>query len=77
MNINIEIPFQKGLGQVLPFLLSFSDDALLLGVSRLGFHWQWLHWLSPITLVGTLLYWTIQLVRHQQSIQKYFKPREN
>ena len=59
MNIEPEIPLNNLLTKVLPFLLSFLDDALLLGLSRLGLHLHWLHWLSPVVLSCTLVYWAV------------------
>ena len=48
---------QVCLRQVLPFALSFLDDALLLLLSRLGLPINGLQWLSPVLLSGTVLYW--------------------
>lgn len=50
---------QKGL----PLLLNFLDDALLLGLSRLGVSLPWLEWLGMILLLGTLTYWAFRVVR--------------
>ena len=50
-------PLQICLRQVLPFALSFLDDALLLLLPRLGLHLNGLQWLSPVLLSGTILYW--------------------
>ena len=44
---------QKGL----LLLLSFTDDVALFLLSRLGFHWAWLQWLSTVLLAATLIYW--------------------
>jgi hypothetical protein len=38
MDIDLEKTFTSVLSQLLPFLLSFLDDALLLLLSRLGLH---------------------------------------
>lgn len=64
MDTPIDSPFRV-LSQMPLFLLSFLDDAVLLGLSRLGLHWQWLHWLSPVMLGYTLLVWTIRLLKTQ------------
>jgi hypothetical protein len=61
MDINIEKPFVSFLGQILPLILSFLDDALLLLLSNLGLRVSWLQWLSPVILSCTLAYWAVQL----------------
>jgi hypothetical protein len=50
---------QKGL----PLLLNFLDDAILLGMTRMGVSLPWLQWLSWVLLIATLLYWTYRLYR--------------
>ncbi len=77
MEADIEGPFSKGFNQLFPFLLSFLDDALLLGLSRLGLHWRWLHWLSPVMQIGTLLYFAIQLVHWQRGFRHWLKGAAN
>ncbi|NMG11060.1 hypothetical protein DP117_30975 [Brasilonema sp. UFV-L1] len=77
MDINLKTPSQSFLNQLLPFLLSFVDDALLLGLSHFGFHLQWLKWLSPVIMIYTVLYWTVQLMRYfslpiRQFLKKHF-----
>lgn len=61
MDINVEKTFVSFLGQLLPFILSFLDDALLLLLSNLGLHISWLQWLSPVILSCTVAYWAVQL----------------
>lgn len=61
MDIDIDRPLYSLLSQGLPFLFSFADDALLLGISHLGIHLNWLQWLSPVMMSCTLLYWTVRL----------------
>lgn len=61
MDINVEKPFVSFLGQLLPFILSFLDDALLLLLSNLGLRVSWLQWLSPVILSCTVAYWAVQL----------------
>ena len=68
MNINFESPFRSFLSQLLPFLLSFSDDALVLGLSRLGLHIHWLQWFSSVILSCTILYWAMKLWRRRHWI---------
>ncbi|MDI9637101.1 hypothetical protein QM565_15215 [Geitlerinema splendidum] len=46
--------------KLLPFLLSFLDDILLIGLSRLGCNLPWLQWLSPAIMVGTGIYFLVQ-----------------
>lgn len=64
MDIHPEKPFQSFFCQLLPFLLSFLDDALLLLLSRLGLHVQGLQWLSPVILGSTVLYWAGQILQN-------------
>ena len=42
----------------LPILLSFLDDALILGLTRIGITMPWLQWLSAVLLSATVLYWS-------------------
>ena len=39
-----------------PVLLSFGDDALLLGLTEIGIHLPWLEGLSAVLLSVTMLY---------------------
>lgn len=50
---------QKGF----PILLSFLDDALLLGLTQIGINLPWLQWLSLVLMSATLIYWSFRLVR--------------
>ncbi len=70
MDINLESPMHSFLSQLLPFLLSFLDDALLLGLSRIGLHLPWLQWLNPVVLSCTLMYWAVQLLRNRHHIRQ-------
>ena len=70
MDINLESPVNSFLSQLLPFLLSFLDDALLLGLSRIGLHFPWLEWLNPVILSCTLMYWAVQLLRNRHYIRQ-------
>ena len=54
---------QTVLNKGFPFLMSFLDDALLLGLSQLGVNLPWLQWLSTILLSATILYWSFRLAR--------------
>jgi hypothetical protein len=67
MDIDLEKTFPNVLSQLLPFLLSFLDDALLLLLSRLGLHLPWLEWLSPVMLGCMVTYWAIQLLHYLYS----------
>lgn len=58
------------LKKFLPFLLSLIDDALVLGLSRLGLHIQWLHWLSPIILMFTIVYTIVQVFPYFYKVWK-------
>jgi|YNPMSStandDraft_2_1061718.scaffolds.fasta_scaffold162893_1 hypothetical protein len=64
MNLDSEDPFTGLVRQFLPFLFSLLDDALIMGLSRLGCKIPWLESLSPIIIVGTALYLTIQFCQH-------------
>lgn len=70
MDIKLESPNHSFFGQLLPFVLSFLDDILLFGLSRLGLHLRWLHWLSPIILAGTVIYFAVELFRHRHLARK-------
>lgn len=64
MDINLDKPFFSFFGQILPFMLSFLDDALLLLLSNLGLHVSWLQWLSPVILICTVAYWAVRILRN-------------
>ncbi|MBD2464973.1 hypothetical protein H6G89_28620 [Oscillatoria sp. FACHB-1407] len=63
MNIDLENLSQLVLTSLLPFLISLLDDALLLGLARLGWNLPWLHWLSIILVIVTVTYSVIHLVK--------------
>jgi hypothetical protein len=54
--------------QVLLFLVSLLDDALLVGLSRLGINIPYLKWLAPLIFVALSYQW----IRH---IYKFVKHR--
>jgi hypothetical protein len=70
MDINLEKVFQSFFSQLFPFLLGFLDDALLLLLSRLGFHLHGLEWLSPVILSCTIVYWVGQIWHNRHGEQK-------
>jgi hypothetical protein len=70
MDISLEKVFQSFFSQLLPFLLGLLDDALLLLLSRLGFHLHGLEWLSPVILSCTIVYWVVQLWHNRHGEQK-------
>ncbi|MBD2100682.1 hypothetical protein [Leptolyngbya sp. FACHB-261] len=49
--------------QLIPLALSFADDAVLLGLSRLGLPLLGLSWLSSALLGFTLVYWMVRLLK--------------
>ena len=70
MDINLERVFQNFFSQLLPFLLGFLDDALLVLLSRLGFHFKGIEWLSPVILSCTILYWIAQFLQNRKGEKK-------
>jgi hypothetical protein len=70
MKINLKSSSKPSFNKLLPFLLSLIDDALVLGLSRLGLHIQWLHWLSPIILLFTVVYSVVQLFPYCYKVWK-------
>jgi predicted branched-subunit amino acid permease len=64
MNSDSEDPFPNFLKQCLPFLIGLLDDALVVGLSRLGCHVPWLESLAPIVMGCTAVYIAIQLWQH-------------
>jgi len=64
MNLIPEDSGQDFLGQFFLFLLSFVDDALIMGLSRLGCHFSWLHWLSPVSIFCSIVYTGFQFWCH-------------
>ncbi|AFZ17091.1 hypothetical protein [Allocoleopsis franciscana] len=71
MDINLDKLFPSSLSHLFLFVLSFLDDALLLLLSRLGFHLNGLEWLSPVILSCTVLYWVVQLWQNRTELLKY------
>lgn len=63
MNIDLENVSQLLLASLLPFLISLIDDALLLGLARLGWNVPWLQWLSIILVIVTVTFSVIHLVK--------------
>ncbi|MEM9008550.1 MAG: hypothetical protein AAGE59_34195 [Cyanobacteria bacterium P01_F01_bin.86] len=55
--------FQTVLQKGFPVIFSFLDDALLLGLTKIGISVPWLQWLSLILLSATILYWTFRIAR--------------
>lgn len=55
----IQAVLQKGF----PILLSFVDDALLLGLSKFGISFPGFQWLSVLLLSATLLYWSWRILQ--------------
>ena len=55
----LQTVLQKGL----PVLFSFVDDALLLGLTKIGVSLPWLQWLSVILLCLTILNWSYRIAR--------------
>lgn len=50
-------------------LLNFIDDIVIFALTRLGFHWFWLQWLSTGLLIITLLFWGLRLWRAYRRLQ--------
>ncbi|BAZ05660.1 hypothetical protein [Calothrix sp. NIES-3974] len=48
--------------QLAIFAVSLIDDAVILGGSQIGLHLRWLHWLSPVILVGMFIYISLQIL---------------
>ncbi len=59
--------------QIFMFALSLLDDALLLGLSRLGINIPWLKWLAPVIFIALSYQW----IRHGYHFLKarYFSSR--
>lgn len=62
MHSNFLQLFQTTCQKGFPILLSLLDDALLLGLSRIGISLPWLQWLSLILLSATLAYWAWRIL---------------
>jgi hypothetical protein len=65
MGFNFDGFFGTVLGQVLIFLISLLDDALLIGLSRLGVNIPGLQWLPYIVMGGFVVHWTRHFLRHR------------
>ncbi|MBT9317591.1 hypothetical protein [Leptothoe spongobia] len=50
-------------------LVSFLDDIAIFALTRLGLYWSWLHWLSTVLLIATLIYWSFRLYRYYDRIR--------
>lgn len=50
-----------GMSRFWPVVLSFVDDALLLGLSRLGIVLPGMAWLPTVLLCATILYWSVRV----------------
>lgn len=48
----------------LPFLFGLMDDALIVGLSRLGCQIEWLKVLTPIVMTCTIVYLLLQVYLH-------------
>jgi hypothetical protein len=64
MNLDSEDPFQNFFRHLFPLFFSLLDDALIVGLSRLGCNLPWLEWLSPVVIVCTALYMGVQFWCH-------------
>ena len=64
MSSDSEEPFPSLFRQLLPFLIGFLDDALIVGLSKLGCQIPWLESLSPILMGCTVLYMALQFWHH-------------
>ncbi len=64
MSLDSEDPFPTLVRQLFPFLFSLLDDALIVGLSRLGCNVPWLEALSPIVMGCTGLYIAVQFWQH-------------
>ncbi|WAL60294.1 hypothetical protein [Thermocoleostomius sinensis] len=64
MDSDSDDPFPSLFRQFLLVLLSLFDDALIVGLSKLGCEVPCLKVLSPIVLSGTALYLVVQFCKH-------------
>lgn len=60
--MNLVIFPSNFVGQLLPILLSFSDDAVLFVATRFGLHIPGMDWLSPLLLSCSVLWWMVKLI---------------
>jgi hypothetical protein len=51
------------------FILSLADDVILLGLARIGVHFAWLHWLSPVIMGGMVLQFGWHFYRHRVKVR--------
>ncbi|MEA5569672.1 hypothetical protein [Calothrix sp. UHCC 0171] len=51
--------------QLFIFILSLADDVLLLGLARVGIHFAWLRWLSPVIIGGMIVHMGWHFYRHR------------
>ncbi|MDV3353082.1 hypothetical protein D0962_36030 [Leptolyngbyaceae cyanobacterium CCMR0082] len=51
-------------------LLNFVDDIAIFTLTRLGWQWVWLEWLSTALLIITLVYWSIRLWKYCKHLQR-------
>ncbi|MFP4103598.1 hypothetical protein, partial [Coleofasciculus sp.] len=73
MEDNIENPVVHFFSQSWLLLLSFCDDALVLGLSQIGLHIQWLKFISQVILGCTILYWAIKAWKNRHIFGKVTK----
>jgi len=64
MSSDSEDPFPSLFRQLLPFLISLLDDALIVGLSKLGCQIPWLESLSPIVMGCTAVHMAVQFWQH-------------
>jgi hypothetical protein len=55
--------------QLFIFILSLADDVLLLGLARIGVHFAWLNWLSPVIMGGMVLQFGWHFYRHRVKVR--------
>ncbi|MCS7031071.1 MAG: hypothetical protein NZL92_06025 [Gloeomargarita sp. SKYG116] len=61
---HLEDPFSVSLRTLIPLLFGLVDDAVVVGLSRLGCTVPVLKVLSPLILSGTVFYVLVQLYSH-------------
>lgn len=55
---------QLHLSKLAPLALSFADDLLVIGLSRLGISLPGIAWIGPLLLTVTLLFWLTRLIHY-------------
>jgi hypothetical protein len=70
MNIDLDSLIHLFLDKVFPFALSFLDEALLLLLSKLGLHLQWVEYFFTVLIIFTLLYWMARVLYWLAKSQK-------